>query len=227
VLLHGLGQHSADYHRFGRVLRRHGIETWAIDHIGHGLSEGDPETIAPIQQLAANALRLTTLIRATHPVLPMVMVGHSLGAGTAVVAMRSDAADVSGISAVALSGTPNDVATLEVPAPSVPTLVLHGVDDRRAPIGPIREWAARWPHTRMREFTDAGHDLLHEPVHRAVTSAVVEFTENASSRVAREDFPVETVSTVTTDRKDAPEAGAARTDKPMVHRPPHYAAIKK
>lgn len=42
VFLHGLGQHSGQYHRFAGAMTASGIDVWAIDHTGHGLSEGDP-----------------------------------------------------------------------------------------------------------------------------------------------------------------------------------------
>ncbi|MFI6869339.1 alpha/beta hydrolase [Nocardia sp. NPDC050406] len=183
VLLHGLGQQSADYHRFARALNRHGIEVWGIDHIGHGLSEGETDSIAPIDDLAANALLFMELVRDARPELPMTVIGHSLGAGTALIALQSGSPVVDAVSAVVLCGTPEKAAILDVPAPRAPTLVLHGGDDRRAPIGPIRGWCAMRPGTRMREFPNAGHDLLHEPVHRMVTEAILDFVAEAETLV--------------------------------------------
>lgn len=175
VLLHGLGQQSADYHRFSRAMNRRGIDVWGIDHIGHGLSEGETGSIANIDDLAANALGLIGLVRDAQSDVPLIVLGHSLGAGTALIAMKSDSPVVDAVSAVVLCGTPERAAVLDVPAPRVPTLVLHGGDDRRAPIGPIRAWSAARPTTDMREFPNAGHDLLHEPIHRIVTSTVLDF----------------------------------------------------
>ncbi|MBF6236484.1 alpha/beta fold hydrolase [Nocardia otitidiscaviarum] len=184
VLLHGLGQQSADYHRFCRAANRSGIDVWGIDHIGHGLSEGDSEAMPPIDDLAANAVRLTALARTEHPELPLIMVGHSLGAGTALIAMQDRGAVVDSVSGVVLLGSPERAAILDVPAPRVPTLVLHGSDDRRAPIAPIKRWCAQRPGTRMREFLDAGHDLLHEPGYRAVTETILEFVQDAVRRTS-------------------------------------------
>lgn len=175
VLLHGLGQQSADYHRFSRALNRCGITVFGIDHIGHGLSEGEFGAVAPIGDLAADALTLTGLAHAAHPHLPLVLIGHSLGAGTAVVAMASDAAAVAHISGVVLLGTPEQAPAQGFSTPSVPTLVLHGVDDRRAPLAPIRAWTSGARDCRTVEIPDAGHDLLHEPVHRRVTGEIVDF----------------------------------------------------
>ncbi|MGW6728031.1 alpha/beta hydrolase [Nocardia sp. NPDC055029] len=175
ILLHGLGQQSADYHQLGRFLNRHGIEVWGIDHIGHGLSEGEINGLPPVDDLAASVLQLISVVRSSNATIPLAMVGHSLGAGTALIAMQSGSPAVKHISSVALTGTPQLAHTLDVPAPDVPTLVLHGQDDRRAPIGTIRNWCTRHPAVTMREFPDAGHDLLHEPVRRAVSVAIVDF----------------------------------------------------
>lgn len=174
LLLHGLGQQSADYHRFSRFLNRHDIEVWGIDHRGHGLSQGEILDDPPIDLLAAAALQLVSIIRATTA-NPLAVVGHSLGAGTILIALQSDAAVAKELSSVTLIGTPERAHTLDVPAPPVPTLVLHGHDDRRAPIGPVRAWCAARPGVILREIPDGGHDLLHEPVHRSVTEMILDF----------------------------------------------------
>ncbi|MFE6922064.1 alpha/beta hydrolase [Nocardia sp. NPDC057663] len=175
VLLHGLRQKSTDYHRFSRLLNRRNIDVWGIDHIGHGLSEGDVDGMPAIDDLAAHTLQLIAIIRSGNPELPLALVGHSLGAGTALIAMQANSTAVKEISAVVLTGTPERVLALGTPAPEVPTLVLHGEDDRRAPIHPIRSWVADRPTITMREFPGAGHDLLHEPVHQEVSESMVDF----------------------------------------------------
>ncbi|WP_324193479.1 alpha/beta hydrolase [Nocardia otitidiscaviarum] len=56
----------------------------------------------------------------------------------------------------------------------LPVLVVHGVDDRRAPIDRVRGWA-RTASVDFRAYPDAGHDLLHEPVHTEVTADIAEW----------------------------------------------------
>ncbi|KAF0846690.1 serine aminopeptidase S33 family [Nocardia caishijiensis] len=175
ILLHGLGQQSADYHRFARFLTRHHIDVWGIDHPGHGLSEGTFDDIPPIEDLAAAALHLTAIARSADSSVSLALVGHSLGAGTALIAMQATSHGVRDISRVVLTGTPELAHTLAVPGPGVPTLALHGRDDRRARIDTIRMWCADQPTVTLREVPDAGHDLLHEPAHRAVAETIVDF----------------------------------------------------
>lgn len=183
VFLHGLGQQSADYHRFARAMNRHDIDVWGIDHAGHGLSEGEADRHAPVEELAADALTLVARAEREHGGLPLVLMGHSLGAGTALIAMRSEAAAVTAVHAVVLIGTPPQAEAWRVPAPPVPTLALHGCDDRRAPVERIRRWATGETLVELVEFPDAGHDLLHEPVRRQVARTIVDFMERQARSV--------------------------------------------
>ena len=180
VFLHGLGQQSTDYHRFGRACNRRGIEVWALDHLGHGLSEGDPTKKAALEDLAANAYILLGIAGTARPREPITLMGHSLGAGTALLTASPAAVRIHRLHGVALCGTPKSVALQNFDAPPVPTLLVHGVDDRISPIAPIREWARNRTALELREYPDAGHDLLHEPVHGAVTDTLTEFASDGS-----------------------------------------------
>lgn len=172
VFLHGMGQHSGHYHRFARALHADGIETWALDHVGHGLSEGELGDPGPVADLGTNALRLTGIAEEQRPGLPLAIMGHSLGAATALAALEQDPHR---FAAVVLCGLPRRAAAAPAPAGvGAPILLVHGVDDRLAPIDGARTWAAA-SGARLTEYEDAGHDLLHEPVHRRVTSDIAAF----------------------------------------------------
>ncbi len=56
----------------------------------------------------------------------------------------------------------------------LPVLVVHGVDDRRAPIDRVRDWVRTAP-VDFRAYPGAGHDLLHEPVHAEVTADIADW----------------------------------------------------
>lgn len=143
VFLHGLGQCSADYHRFGRAMNARGIEVWGLDHAGHGLSEGEPNTLPPQPQLVANTEIILAMAREARRGTPLVLAGHSLGAGVALLAMHAFEPAVRSVRGLALTGTPTRSAIMQLPPPAVPALLLHGADDRIAPIGPVRDWASR------------------------------------------------------------------------------------
>lgn len=170
--LPGSGQHSGHYHRLGRALAGSGIDTWCLDTAGQGLSEGDPQAPGALAELAADAAALARLIRRTAPGVPYFLAGHSLGAATCLAAAVLP--ETSGCAGLILTGTPQRATALSLPA-GVPILALHGVDDRRAPIDAVRDWTARHRSVGLREYADAGHDLLHEPVRAAVTADIAEW----------------------------------------------------
>ncbi|MFI6868686.1 alpha/beta hydrolase [Nocardia sp. NPDC050406] len=239
ALLPGTGQHSGHYHRFARTLAESGIELWTLDTSGHGLSEGDPNRPGTLPQLAADAHAFLAEIRTNTP-KPLFLMGHSLGAATALATLAAPEPAIAGL---VLCGTPKAVfdgeppksargeddaparsrgvgapahvappsarpddaaadhhstyarhdaaadhraaharreptasqtprgpAAIELPD-GLPVLVVHGVDDRRAPIDHVRQWSTRAP-VDLREYADAGHDLLHEPIHSRVTADI-------------------------------------------------------
>lgn len=177
VLLPGTGQHSGHYHRFAAALGAAGIELYTLDTAGQGLSAGDPAAPGTLPELAADAAGLLAIVTAgaTNPVFLM---GHSLGAATA---LTLPAADTAGLSGLVLCGTPPRVAQGS-PARPLPVLAVHGVDDRRAAIDPVRRWFGRLPAVTWREYADAGHDLLHEPVGRRVSDDIAAWITDSTVR---------------------------------------------
>ncbi|WP_313479708.1 alpha/beta hydrolase [Microbacterium sp.] len=87
-LLHGVGEHAGRYARTIGVLVEAGFHVYADDHRGHGRTgirqHGGP---AKLGRLGPGGLRaavdacwqLTEIIRAEHPDLPLVLLGHSWG----------------------------------------------------------------------------------------------------------------------------------------------------
>ncbi|MFW0874315.1 alpha/beta hydrolase [Rhodococcoides corynebacterioides] len=177
VFLHGRGQHSGQYHRFGAAMAAHGIETTALDHIGHGLSEGDiGDDASYLDALAENARLLVDLVRESAG--GVAVMGHSLGSATAVRMLAggvSGGVD-SGVTAAVLIAVPGRLVTRDelIRAARIPTLAMHGVDDRMVPIDGVRD-LVRGTTVTLREYDDAGHDLLHEKVHRVVTDEAAAF----------------------------------------------------
>lgn len=206
VLFPGMGQHSGHYHRFARTSMSVDIEVWALDTSGHGLSEGDPNNPGTLVELVADAIRLIELVRAELPGTPVILMGHSLGAvtvlgilGAAVPDRTSATDDLHGLEAkyplrpslppselvgLVLSGVPKRAlgggapGASGTPLPStLPILAVHGIEDRRAPIDAMRIWTRRHDWVSLREYADAGHDLLHEPVHARVAADIADWMQ--------------------------------------------------
>jgi alpha-beta hydrolase superfamily lysophospholipase len=103
VFLHGFGEHSGLYHRYGAALNARDIDLWALDEVGHGLSEGERGHFGSIDDLAANGGLLAGLAEAAAPGLPLVIAGHSLGSLPALYLALDDPARFRG---VVISGAP-------------------------------------------------------------------------------------------------------------------------
>jgi alpha-beta hydrolase superfamily lysophospholipase len=80
VFLHGFGEHTGLYHRYGFALNAAGIDLWAVDQFGHGLTVGDRGDFGTIEDSSALADALTELARQEHPGVPVIAQGHSYGA---------------------------------------------------------------------------------------------------------------------------------------------------
>ncbi|MGI5216482.1 alpha/beta hydrolase [Nocardia sp. CA-290969] len=208
ALLPGSGQHSGHYHEFARRLNAAGIAVSVLDTAGQGLSEGDADRPARLPELVDDAVRFVAEVRAGSPDLPLTLMGHSLGAITALAALGAarpvPAAAVGGstpktteypvdpvldpreLAGLVLCGTPARVlgGTPAAGPPLPPTLMVHGADDRRAPIEPVRAWSRRYA-VHLCEYSDAGHDLLHERVRGRVTADIVAWTQEIVAGPAR------------------------------------------
>ena len=80
IFLHGFGEHSGLYHRYGFALNAAGIDLWAVDQFGHGFSPGTRGQFGTLEDSSGLADSLTALVESRHPDIPLVAQGHSYGA---------------------------------------------------------------------------------------------------------------------------------------------------
>ncbi|MFF0145202.1 alpha-beta hydrolase superfamily lysophospholipase [Amycolatopsis sulphurea] len=90
VFLHGGGEHSGQFSRLASRLNAAGIDVWAIDHQGHGISGGERGVVRSLDVLARDALALADLVRERRPGLPLVIGGHSLGGWTTALVVTKN-----------------------------------------------------------------------------------------------------------------------------------------
>lgn len=91
VFLHGFGENSGLYHRLGDGLSAHGIELWALDQPGHGLSSGEVRgDVGDLARGISSARALVEAARDDPSHTPLFIQGHSLGAAVAAVLLSSD-----------------------------------------------------------------------------------------------------------------------------------------
>ena len=101
LLVHGYGEHSGRYEHVAQRLVDDGAVVYALDHVGHGRSEGERVLIEDFERVCEDVHLLEGRARAEHPRLPIVLIGHSMGG---LIAARYAQRFGDGLSAVVLSG---------------------------------------------------------------------------------------------------------------------------
>jgi alpha-beta hydrolase superfamily lysophospholipase len=112
VLVHGLGEHSDRYERVAERLVAAGYAVHACDHRGHGRSQG-PRALVDLDAVVRDVDRLVDQVAASHPGLPLAMLGHSLGG---LIAIGYARAHQRRLRALVLSGP---LAALDAPPPAL------------------------------------------------------------------------------------------------------------
>jgi alpha-beta hydrolase superfamily lysophospholipase len=110
-LTHGMGEHALRYEHVARALNDAGFVVYAQDHRGHGASArgqgADPGALGDLgpgswPSLVDDIGLLSAHIRAEHPGLPLILLGHSMGSFAVQQYLFDHSADADG---VVLTGT--------------------------------------------------------------------------------------------------------------------------
>lgn len=124
VLLHGYAEHSGRYSHVAAALNSAGYAVYALDHYGHGKSEGPRANVNRFSQLVTDIDRLVRLAAAEHAGLPVFVLGHSMGGLLAVAYVTSEVRyDLAGL---VVSAPALDIA-VGSPAEKVAARVLSGI----------------------------------------------------------------------------------------------------
>jgi acylglycerol lipase len=84
MLLHGLGEHSGRYAHVAGAFTDAGYAVHAIDHRGHGKSEGKRSYVKSYDEYMDDLVLFRRHVEAQHPGLPLVVLGHSMGGNLAL-----------------------------------------------------------------------------------------------------------------------------------------------
>jgi len=98
VLAHGLGEHSGRYaHVIGRMVNK-GISVWALDHRGHGKSEGKRGHILSFDEYIFDLKEMITFAQKDMPAnMKFFLLGHSMGGCMALYFAEMYPAMLSGV----------------------------------------------------------------------------------------------------------------------------------
>jgi acylglycerol lipase len=84
VIVHGFGEHSDRYEHVAQRLVTQGYASYALDHRGHGRSDGPRAVIDRLASAVSDIDRLLVVAGDAHPGLPVFILGHSMGGLLAV-----------------------------------------------------------------------------------------------------------------------------------------------
>ena len=161
IVVHGLGEHGGRYEALAQALNSRALTVWAMDHRGHGRSDGRRGDCCSIHDFAGDLHLLIQKVRSAAPQLPRVLIGHSLGGLVSVVCA---AQHPGAVHAVALS---SPAFKLTQDPPRFKVALAEGLA-RLLPRTPIPnginpEWLSRDPEIVQRYKSDP-------LVHRALTA---------------------------------------------------------
>jgi acylglycerol lipase len=79
LVAHGLAEHSGRYEHFAAFFVDRGYAVFAIDHLGHGKSDGDRCHIEQFSDYTDGVSLLLEQVREECPATPVFLIGHSMG----------------------------------------------------------------------------------------------------------------------------------------------------
>ncbi len=142
IVSHGYAEHSSRYHHFANHLVENGFAVYALDHRGHGRSEGERANVKVFNEYVSDLGKFITTVREKHPTLKRFLLGHSMGGA---IAAQFAVEQPNGLEGLLLS-SPYLINAVSVPAPlmavsgfvskvlpGLPTIKLNSNDISRDP----------------------------------------------------------------------------------------------
>jgi alpha-beta hydrolase superfamily lysophospholipase len=116
LLVHGAGEHSGRYQRFAEFFTARGYVVAALDHPGHGKSEGRYGHVERFDDFVDTLAMFHRQVSGEFPGLPQLLLGHSMGGLISSLYLLQHQQGMQQIQAEAGKIT-------------LPLLILHGGDD--------------------------------------------------------------------------------------------------
>ncbi|MEH6789556.1 alpha/beta hydrolase [Parasphingorhabdus sp.] len=117
LLIHGYAEHAGRYRYFSAHCVSKGYAVFAVDHWGHGKSDGVPGFVPGFSVFHDGVDQLLAAAKQDYPGLPIVLVGHSMGGLIGATYLLSHESE---FSACVLSGP-------AIKAAEEPSAMLKGV----------------------------------------------------------------------------------------------------
>jgi alpha-beta hydrolase superfamily lysophospholipase len=97
IVVHGAGEHSDRYRYVATRFLADNYAVYALDHRGHGRSQGPRALIDRIDNAVADVDQLAGLARRAYPDVPIFMLGHSMGGTVALCYALRHQDDLAGL----------------------------------------------------------------------------------------------------------------------------------
>ncbi len=126
LLAHGFAEYAGRYAHVAARLNAAGFAVYAPDHWGHGWSDGRPGDVPDFGVYLDGMAATLARVRADHPALPRLLIGHSMGGPIALLHLLAHQADYA---AAAVSGA----AVVPADPPSRALILISRILARLAP----------------------------------------------------------------------------------------------
>lgn len=128
VVVHGLGEHGGRYLNLVNYFVPKGFAVYALDHVGHGRSEGTRVYVERFERYVQDLRQFVEFVAEQLVDVPRVLVAHSMGAliGVAYLLSHQETVDCAIISGPAVK-VPDDVSTATLAAGKILSALLPKV----------------------------------------------------------------------------------------------------
>ncbi|HOX28727.1 MAG TPA: alpha/beta fold hydrolase [bacterium] len=96
VCLHGMGAHGSYFSPLADVLTPMGMAVYAVDHRGHGLSDGVKGDMPDGRKLVSDAVEFLKYAQSLHPGLPLFVAGESMGGAITIQVAMAESERLNG-----------------------------------------------------------------------------------------------------------------------------------
>jgi alpha-beta hydrolase superfamily lysophospholipase len=124
VLAHGVSEHSDRYAHVAARLNSAGYDVWALDHRGHGRSQGGRANIDRMGSAVADVVTVIGMAREQAPERRLFLLGHSMGGAIALQLALDHPAEIDGLVLSAPAAALEAASRLELAAGRVLSAVV-------------------------------------------------------------------------------------------------------
>lgn len=132
IIVHGISEHSGRYEHVAEHLTQAGYHVYALDHRGHGQSDGTRIHVDNDTQFITDLKQFHTHIREKHPNAKLFILGHSMGS---VISLQFILTYPDAVDAIIVTGTATDVSSGVSPLLRSIGNIVHSIYSK-APIQP-------------------------------------------------------------------------------------------